>query len=60
MSGGVKHDQGKLRLDLITPEMTRALGNILTAGQNAMQKTSVGLPRVESKARRFSRQKYQI
>ena len=32
MSGGVKHDQGKLRLDLITPEMTRALGNPLTYG----------------------------
>jgi hypothetical protein len=30
--GGVKHDQGKLRLDLITPEMHRALGEVLTFG----------------------------
>lgn len=32
MSGGVKHDQGKLRLDLIPPEMHRALGEVLTFG----------------------------
>ena len=32
MSGGVKHDQDKLRLDLITPEMHRALGEVLTFG----------------------------
>jgi hypothetical protein len=30
--GAVKHDQGKLRLDLITPEMHRALGDVLTYG----------------------------
>ena len=30
--GGVKHDAGKLRLDLITPEMHRALGEVLTFG----------------------------
>lgn len=29
---GIKHDQGKLRLDLITPEMERALGETLTFG----------------------------
>ena len=32
MSGAVKHDHGKLRLDLITPEMTRGLGEVLTFG----------------------------
>lgn len=32
MSGGVKHDQGKLRLDLIPPEMHRSLGEVLTFG----------------------------
>lgn len=32
MNSGIKHDQGKLRLDLITPEMTRALGDVLTHG----------------------------
>ena len=30
--GGIKHDIGKLRLDLITPEMMRGLGEILTFG----------------------------
>ncbi len=29
---GVKHDAGKLRLDLIPPEMHRALGEVLTMG----------------------------
>ena len=32
MSGGIKHDAGKLRLDLLTPEMHRALGEVLTHG----------------------------
>ena len=32
MSGAVKHDHGKLRLVLITPEMTRGLGEVLTFG----------------------------
>ena len=32
--GGVKHDAGKLRLDLISPEMLRALGEVLTFGAN--------------------------
>lgn len=29
---GIKHDTGKLRLDLIPPEVTRALGEVLTFG----------------------------
>lgn len=29
---GIKHDQGKLRLDLITPEIRLALGSVLTFG----------------------------
>lgn len=29
---GIKHDKGKLRLDLIPPEMHRALGEVLTFG----------------------------
>ena len=28
----IKHDTGKLRLDLVTPEMHRALGEVLTFG----------------------------
>ena len=32
LSEGTKHDQGKLRLDLIPPEVERALGEILTFG----------------------------
>lgn len=32
MDQGIKHDSGKLRLDLIAPEMTRALGEVLTFG----------------------------
>ncbi len=32
MSEGKKHDTGKLRLDLIPPEMHRALGEVLTFG----------------------------
>jgi hypothetical protein len=31
-AGGVKHDDGKLRLDLIPPEAIRALGEIFTHG----------------------------
>ena len=31
-ASGVKHDTGKLRLDLISPEITRALGEVLTFG----------------------------
>jgi hypothetical protein len=31
-SSGVKHDAGKLRLDLIPPEILRALGEVLTHG----------------------------
>lgn len=30
----VKHDQGKLRMDLITPEMITALAEVLTFGSN--------------------------
>lgn len=32
--GGVKHDQGKCRLDLIPPEAMFALGDVLTFGAN--------------------------
>ena len=32
MAGGIKHDHGKLRLDLIPPEMHEALGQVLTFG----------------------------
>jgi len=31
---GLKHDAGKLRLDLIPPEAIRALGEVLTYGAN--------------------------
>ena len=31
-SGGIKYDTGKLRLDLIPPEMHEALGKVLTFG----------------------------
>jgi len=31
---GIKHDAGKLRLDLIPPEAIRALGEVLTYGTN--------------------------
>ncbi|MDR2745269.1 MAG: DUF5664 domain-containing protein, partial [Desulfovibrio sp.] len=31
-SSGVKHDAGKLRLDLVPPEILRALGEVLTYG----------------------------
>lgn len=34
MNEGKKFDTGKLRLDLITPEMHRALGEVLTFGAN--------------------------
>ena len=34
MSEGKKYDNGKLRLDLIPPEMHRALGEVLTFGAN--------------------------
>ena len=32
MSGGIKHDSGKPRLELIPPEALFALGDILTSG----------------------------
>lgn len=32
MSNGVKHDVGKLRLDLLPPEAVRALAEVLTMG----------------------------
>ena len=32
MSAGLKHDSGKLRLDLLPPEAVRALGAVLTYG----------------------------
>ena len=32
MSTGLKHDAGKLRLDLLPPEAVRALGAVLTYG----------------------------
>lgn len=32
MTSGVKRDAGKLRLDLIPPEMHRTLGEVLTFG----------------------------
>lgn len=34
MHEGKKYDSGKRRLDLITPEMPRALGEVLTFGAN--------------------------
>ena len=34
MDGGVKHDTGKVRLDLIPPELLEGVGDILTFGAN--------------------------
>lgn len=43
---GLRHDNGKVRLDLIPPEWVMVLGNVLTAGANkyADRNWELGMP----------------